>query len=163
MLVSREFSAIDFLRLDKIISSWALSLKDLVKKVNLFKPFDVKKVAIRKDRYFPNAYVVDLPLDSMPDHVWQHIFERTWKSSIHLWDRKLYVIGDKLRLLTPPDEFAEKLDWIEQVIEETNKDVDKHNRVVQLEEEGKQKQEIWEEKARVETMKEILRRRFAAV
>ena len=143
-------------------------MKERVKKVRLSEPFDVDKITIRRDRYFPNAYIIDLPLDSIPDHIWQDIFERTWKSSRHLWDRKLFVIGDKLRLVTTANEFGDKLDWIEQVINETNKNIDEYNRLNQLEKEAgikeeKQRQELWKEKARIETIKETLRRRFAPV
>jgi hypothetical protein len=139
-------------------------MKEIAKKAKLLKPFDVDKVTIRIDRYFPNAYIVDLPLDSMPDHVWQYIFEQKWKSSRHLWDRKLFVMGDKLRLVTTVDEFGDKLDWIEQVIKETNKGIDEHNLVVQKEEEIRtkeemKKQKIWEEKSKIEMMKDTLRKR----
>ena len=139
-------------------------MKEIAKKAKLLKPFDVDKITIRIDRYFPNAYIVDLPLDSMPDHVWQYIFEQNWKSSRHLWDRKLFVIGDKLRLVTTVDEFADKLNWIEQVINETNKGIDEHNLAVQKEkelriEEELEKQKLWEEKASIERMKETLRKR----
>ena len=137
-----------------------------MKRVKLLEPFNVDTITIRRDRYFPSAYIIDLPLDSIPDHVWQDVFERTWKSSRHLWDRKLFVISDKLRLVTTADEFGDKLNWIEHVIQETNKNVDEYNRTVQLEketrmEEGRQRQELWEEKARIEQMREILRKRFA--
>jgi hypothetical protein len=134
-------------------------MKEIAKKVKLSKPFDVDKITIKRDRYFPSAYIIDLPLDSIPDHIWQDIFERTWKSSRHLWDRKLFVIGDKLRLVTTADEFGDKLDWIEQVIKETNKGIDKYDRMVQKEE--MQRQTLWEEKARVERMRAALRRTFA--
>jgi hypothetical protein len=136
-------------------------MKEVAKKVKLLKPFDVDKITVKIDRYFLNAYIIDLPLDSMPDHVWQDIFERTWKSSRHLWDRKLFVIGDKLRLVTTADEFGDKLDWIEQVIEETNKGIDEYDRRVQKEE--MHRQTLWEEKARVERMKDTLRRTFAPI
>ena len=140
-------------------------MKEIAKKVKLLKPFDVDKITIKKDRYFPNAYIIDLPLDSVPDHVWQYIFERKWKSSRHLWDRKLFVIGDKLRLVTTADEFGDKLDWVGQVIEETNKGIDEHNLAVQKEEEIRikeelKKQKLWDEKATVETMKEAVRKRY---
>lgn len=140
-------------------------MKETVKKVKLSKPFNIDDVAIRRDRYFPNAYIIDLPLDSMPDHVWQNIFEQKWKSSRHLWDRKIFVMGDKLRLITTADEFGEKLDWIEKVIKETNKGIDEHNLAVHKEEERKikteiDKQALWDEKARIERMKEILRKRY---
>ena len=139
-------------------------MKEIAKKIKLLKPFDVDKITIRIDRYFPNAYIVDLPLDSMPDHVWQYIFEQKWKSSRHLWDRKLFVMGDKLRLVTTANEFGDKLDWIEQVIRETNKGIDEHNLAVQKEKELRikeelEKQKLWDEKASIERMKEALRKR----
>jgi hypothetical protein len=99
----------------------------------------------------------------MPDHVWQDIFERICKSSRHLWDRKLFVIGDKLRLVTTADEFGDKLDWIKQIIKETNKGIDEYNLTVQKEKEirkeGLEKRKLWDETARIEMMKEALRKR----
>jgi hypothetical protein len=140
-------------------------VKEKVKEVKLLKPFDVDKITIKRDSYFPNAYILDLPLDSMPDHVWQDIFEQTWKSSRHLWDRKLFVLSDKLRLVTSVDEFEDKLNWIEQVVKDTNKAIGEYNRLVQEEEEVKAKEEIekqtlLDEKASVEMMRDNLRRRF---
>ena len=132
----------------------------IVKKVALLKPFDINKINIKRDRYFSNAYIIDLPLDSMPDHVWQSIFEQKWKSSRHLWDRKLFVIGDKLRLVTSPDNFEEKLEWIEQVIEATNKAIDEYNAAIEEEKSIKSSKAIWEEKAQIEALKKILRQRF---
>jgi len=141
-------------------------MKEIAKKVKLSKPFDVDKITIKSDRYFPNAYIIDLPLDSTPDHVWQDIFEQKWKSSRHLWDRKLFVMGDRLRLVTTSDEFGDKLDWIEQVIQETNKGIDEHINAVRIEEEKRAKEELkkqksWDEKARVEMIKDALRRKYA--
>lgn len=86
-------------------------MNEIIEKVNIKKPFNVDKINIRRDRYFSNAYIVDLPLDSVPDHIWRDMFERTWKSSKHMWDRKLFVMGHKLRLVTSADDFGEKLDW----------------------------------------------------
>lgn len=141
-------------------------MKEKAKKVELLKPLDVDKIIIKRDHYFSSAYLIDLPLDSMPDHVWQDIFERTWKSSRHLWDRKIFVIGNKLRLVTTANEIEDKLDWIEQVIKETNKGIDEHNLVAQKKEEIRikeelKKQKLWETKASVETMREALRKKFA--
>ena len=141
-------------------------MKEIAEKVKLLKPFDVDKITIKIDRYFPNAYVIDLPLDSMPDHVWQFIFEQKWKSSRHLWDRKVFVIGDKLRLVTTVDEFGGKLNWLEQVIKETNKAIDEYKHAGLIEEERRiekelDKQALWEEKARVEMIKTVLRKTYA--
>jgi hypothetical protein len=79
----------------------------------------------------------------------------------------VFVIGDKLRLVTTVDEFGEKLDWVEHVIRETNKAVDEYNTAVKMEKEliakvelEAKKQMLWEERARVETLREALRKRF---
>jgi hypothetical protein len=140
-------------------------VKEEIKEVKLLKPFDVDKIIIKRDGYFTNAYIIDLPLDSMPDHVWQDIFDRTWKSSRHLWDRKLFVLSDKLRLVTSVDEFEDKLNWIEQVIKETNKAINEYNRGAQEEEKARieeeiEKQKLWEEKASIEMIRNNLRRTF---
>jgi len=96
-------------------------MSEKAKKVNLLKPFDASKISIEKDRYFHDAYMVDLPLEAIPDHIWQDIFEREWRSSRHLWDRKLFIMGDKIRLITTEDDFKEKLDRVEHVINQTNR------------------------------------------
>lgn len=75
-------------------------MTDKSQKVNILKPFDADNISVKKDRYFSDAFIVDLPLESAPDHIWIDIFEHEWKSSRHLWDRKIFVIGDKVRLLT---------------------------------------------------------------
>ena len=140
-------------------------MKKEVRKVNLLKPFNIGKTTIEKDSYFLGAYLIDFPLDSMPDHVWLDIFERVWKTSIHLWDRKMFIVGDKLRLITTPNEFEDKLDWVEQVLKDANKKVDEYNRAARLEKltklkEEMQKQRVWEERGNIELMKEMLRKRF---
>jgi hypothetical protein len=133
-------------------------------KVNLQRPFDVDKINIREDVYFTNAYIVDLPLDSTPSHVWNDVFEGKWKSSRHLWDRKVFVIGDKLRLVTPVDHFEDKLVWIEKMIEETNKTIDEYALLLEKQEERRIKEELqkltsWEERARIEMIKDVLRKK----
>jgi hypothetical protein len=136
------------------------------RKVNLLKPFDVGSINIRKDEYFADAFIVDLPLDYVPDHMWQDIFDAKWKSSRHLWDRKLYVLGNKLRLVTSPDDFGAKLNWVETMILETNKAVDEQLLAFQQEEErrtktGVRKQTPWEERAKIEMIKDALRKKSA--
>lgn len=136
----------------------------IAKKVKLIEPLDVEKVTIQRDNYFRGAYIIDLPLDSTPDHVWQDIFEREWKASRHLWDRKLFVIGDKLRLITTPTDIEDKMDWVKQVIERTNAGVEEYQREsetrkVHVEEEIKRLPPE-AEKTAVEVIKDTLRKRF---
>jgi len=143
-------------------------MREMLRKAKLLKPIKVAKNSIRRDDYFANAYRIDLPLDSTPDHVWQHIFSQKWKASRHLWDRKLYLIGDNLRLLTTPNQFEEKLAWVEHIVNETNKAIDEHNRAVRREE-GRErrikkefdKQEQLDEQAKLEMFWDVLRKRFA--
>lgn len=141
-------------------------MPEVAKKVKLSEPIDIDSVDIHRDHYFHNAFVIDLPLDSLPDHVWLYIFEKEWKASRHLWERKLFVLGEKLRLVTTEQEMEEKLDWVKQVIERTNTGVDEYNResqarVPQIEQEAKKLAE--EEIAKAEAIKSIVVRRFGAV
>ena len=91
------------------------------KNVSLKKPFDAGNIKIKKDQFFSNAYTIELPLDSEPDHVWHAFFEREWKSSRDIWDRKVVVLGSKMLLITPPDDIELKLDWLDKIIKETNR------------------------------------------
>jgi len=142
-------------------------MKEVVKKVKLVDPIDVSTVNIVRDHYFRDAYIIDLPLDSTPDHVWQEIFEKEWKSTRHLWDRKLFVIGDKLRLVTSPYDIEDKLDWVKSVMVQVNKSVDDY--VKELESQAVQAKEQWkakaseEEKVTIEGIRETLRKRFGSL
>lgn len=139
----------------------------MIKKVMFSEPIEAGKIAIKKDHYFSNAYIIDLPLDSIPDHVWQDIFERQWKSSRHLWDRKLFVVGSRLRLVTSSNAMKEKLDWIKEIVDRTNLGVEEFNReakarsveIARLEKRLTQ-QILEEEQAVVEMIRDMLRRRF---
>ena len=113
-----------------MIIDLVIELREVAKKVRLSESIDADTVAISKDHYFANAFVVDLSLEAVPDHVWQDVFEREWKSGRHLWDRKLFVVGEKLRLVTTVNDIEDKLDWVRQVIERTNRDIDEYNQEV---------------------------------
>ena len=137
-------------------------MKELAKKVKFSESIDVDKINIVKDHYFPNAYIIDLPLNSIPDHAWQDVFEREWKMSRRLWERKIFVMGDKLRLITTPNELAEKLDWVKQIIERTNKAIEEYNRVAPLEKQLRKQVSVAEEKMVIESIRDMLRKRFGA-
>jgi hypothetical protein len=143
-------------------------MKERVKKVGLFRPVDADKISISRDHYFPNAYTIDFVLSSAPDHVWLDLFESEWKSSRHLWDRKLFIMGNKLRLVTTAYDIEDKLDWIKQVLEQTNVRIDKYNRELAAAA-GQIRGQIRkptlkedEEKASVEMIRETLRKRFGS-
>jgi len=138
-------------------------MKEIVKQIKLLEPVDADNITIKRDHYFRRAYTIDLPLDSTPDHVWQEIFEREWKSSRHLWDRKLFTMGDKLRLITTANEIEEKLDWVKQVLEQTNKGIEEYNRETEAREAQTDEQlrrQMLEKEAKVEEIRNVLRRRY---
>ena len=138
-------------------------MKMTPKKVRLKRNIDGNTVEIRRDNYFPSAYVIDLPLDSVPDHAWQDILDREWKASLRLWDRKLFVVGDKLRLVTTIDDIGGKLDWVKQVIEKTNRGIDEYNKEVKASEalsEEETRRRAMEESVSIDTIRDSLRKRL---
>lgn len=142
-------------------------MKELAKKVRLLGLVDSGTVIISRDHYFPSAYTIDLPLDSTPDHVWQDIFEREWRLSRHLWDRKLFIVGDKLRLVTSPLDIEDKLDWVKQVIARTNSRIDEYYqemdaRIGQLDEQAKVQMEKTE-RASVEMIRDTVRKSLGSL
>lgn len=142
-------------------------MKEVARKVRLLASPNVDSISINRDRYFHNAYTIDLPLDSMPDHIWQDIFEKEWKSSRHLWDRKLFIVGDKLRLATTVDDLEDKLDWISQIIERTNKDVEEYNqeteaREIQVEDDARRRTAEGD-RVSVDTIRDTIRKRLGTI
>jgi len=117
-------------------------MSELGKKVNLMKPIDVDKIPIRRDSFYTNAYIIELPLDSQPDYIWQAIFEQEWKLSLHLWERKVVVVGNKLLLISTPTEIGEKIEWLKRVIESTNMRVERFNKTQQVIEEDEKREEL---------------------
>jgi hypothetical protein len=119
----------------------------LSKPIKFLKPFDASKISINKHPNFSDVYIVELPLDSVPNETWRDTFEQKWRSSRDLWDRKICLVNDKIKLLSAADYFDEKLDWIEMVVNDTNKAVKEHARIIAQE----------EELIRGETAKQLLR------
>ncbi|UCB59813.1 MAG: hypothetical protein JSW72_06725 [Candidatus Bathyarchaeota archaeon] len=134
------------------------------KKTRFLKEIDVDKVRIVRDDYFSNAYIVDLPLDSTPDHVWQDFFEQEWKSSRLLWERKLYLVGSHLRLVTPPESIREKLDWAREILNKTNRRIEEYNQELETREAEMEDQVIRKraelEKATIKGIRDVLKDRL---
>ncbi|MGD0977691.1 MAG: hypothetical protein ABR962_00970 [Candidatus Bathyarchaeia archaeon] len=137
----------------------------MAKSVRIVTPFDTSKICVSQNPTFPEAYIVDLPLDSVPDQEWRDAFDLKWKSSRDLWDRKLLLMDDKVRLVTTADGFVEKLEWVEKTIDETNDAIKDQCRII-----GKEKEMIREATAKhalqtdmrgSEMIVETLRRRFS--
>lgn len=123
-------------------------------KVNIKEPIDPDKLKIEKADSFPSAYVFELPLDSTPDSVWESIFENQWKRSFYNLKRTVTVEGDKLKVITAPDEIEGKIKWVRRLVDSTNSQVEQYNEQMKRKEEVKLK-----EKKRVEeTIKEMRER-----
>ena len=113
----------------------------LPREVNLIDPLDIDKIPIRRDEFFSNAYIIELQLDSQPGYAWQTIFEKEWKTSLHLWERKVVIVGSKLLLITTPTEIGEKIDWLKNVISSTNarlRQMNHDRKIIAEEEESKE-------------------------
>jgi len=137
----------------------------MAKSVRIMTPFDTSKISVSQNPTFPDAYIVDLPLDSVPDQEWRDAFDLKWKSSRDLWDRKLLLVDDRVRLVSTADDFVEKLEWVEKTIGETNDAIKDQCRII-----GKEKEMIREATAKQalhtdmrgsEMIVETLRRRFS--
>jgi len=127
-------------------------------------PFDASKLYVGQDRSFPNSYIVELPLDSVPDADWRDAFQVKWKSSRDFWDRKLFLIEDRVRLVATEDEFVEKLGWLEKIIEETNESIKEQYRCIESEKEmihdAMAKQLLQKETLSTETLAKMVGRQF---
>jgi hypothetical protein len=128
-------------------------------------PFDTSRICVSQNPTFPDAYIVDLPLDSVPDQEWRDAFELKWKSSRDLWDRKLLLINDKVRLVSTADGFVEKLEWVEKTIDETNGAINEQIRLIEKEKEmirdATTRQTLQTGILGTEMIVETLRRRFS--
>jgi len=126
--------------------------------VNIKHPIDMRHVAVHKDPFYPEAYVISLPLDADPSYVWQTLFEQELWGSLDFWDRKVVVVGKELKLVTSKDRVQDKLNWLETVVIATNKKVEEHNRNVKGERDRKETKSMEEEAIRTELSKWMLGR-----
>jgi hypothetical protein len=137
----------------------------MAKSVRIMTPFDTSRICVSQNPTFPDAYIVELPLDSVPDQEWQDAFELRWKSSRDLWDRKLLLINDKVRLVSTADGFVEKLEWVEKTIDETNGAIKEQIRLIEKEKEmirdATTRQTLQTGIPGTEIIMETLRRRFS--
>jgi len=133
-------------------------LVELSEKVNIKHPIDAQSVAIYKDPFYPDAYIIGLPLDSDPSYVWQRLFEQELWSSLDFWDRKVVIVGKELKLVTTRERVGEKLGWLEELVTATNKRVEEYNRKAKAEKEATDQKFMDEEAIRKELVSWLLRR-----
>lgn len=138
--------------------------RSMAKSVHIMAPFDISRICISQNPAFREAYIVDLPLDSVPDEEWKDAFELKWKSSRDLWDRKLSLVSDKVRLVTSADQFVEKLEWVERTIDDTNKAIKEQVYLIEKEKEmirdATARQTLQTDMSGVEMIVDTLKRRL---
>jgi hypothetical protein len=113
-------------------------MSEMSEKVKIQHPIDPNSVSVQKDPFYPSAYIIALPLDSEPSYVWQRLFEQELWSSLDIWDRKVVIVGKEMKLVTTPEKVGEKLGWLEELINGTNKRVEEYNKKVKIERETKE-------------------------
>jgi hypothetical protein len=125
-------------------------------KVNL-KPVDPDKLKIEKSALVSGAYVFDLELDPAPDHHWILAFEVEVQASRYMSARTpVAVVGNKLEVLTLPDEIKGKVEWIKGLVDSTNKSVEKYNEQIMQRHEAEQEKQLKEQET-IKRMREALK------
>jgi hypothetical protein len=133
-------------------------LVELAQKVRIKHPVDPHSITIYKDPFYPDAYIIALPLDSDPSYVWLTLFEQELWSSLDFWDRKVVVLGREIRLVTTRERVGDKLGWLEERVNATNGRVDEYNKKIKVEEQAKETAPKDEEAIRAELASWLLRR-----
>jgi hypothetical protein len=129
----------------------------LSRKVNL-KPVDPDKLKIEKSAVISGAYVFDLELDSAPDHHWILAFETELHASRYMSSRTpVAVVGDKLEVLTLPDEIKDKIEWIKGLVDSTNNSIEEYNEQIKQRHEAEQDKQQ-EEQETIKRMREALKK-----
>lgn len=133
-------------------------MAERAEKVDIQYLVNAKNVVISKDPFYPDAYVISLPLASAPSYVWQTLFEQELRVSTDFWDRKVMVVGSEVKLITTRDRVEEKLSWLESLIVATNKRVDDYNSKVKFEREVIETKLMDEQAIRTELSSWLLRK-----
>lgn len=134
-----------------------MRMVNLPVKVNL-KPIDPDNLKIEKSALLAGAYVFDLELDSTPDHLWILAFEAERQASRYMRARTpVAVVGNKLEVMTLPDEIKDKVEWIKGLVDSTNKSIKKYNEQIKQRHEAEQDKQL-REQATIKRMKEALKK-----
>lgn len=96
--------------------------------VNIKHLTDANSIEIQKDPIHPDAYVISLPLDSEPSYIWHAYFLQELGASIDFWERKVFIIGKELKLVTTLNNIEGKLEWLENLVITANKRVEEYNK-----------------------------------
>ena len=126
-------------------------------KANL-KPVDPDKLKIEKSVLVSGTYEFDLELDSAPDHHWILAFEAERQASRYMnTSTPVAVVGNKLEVLTLPDEIKGKVEWIKGLVDSTNKSIEKYNEQIKQRREVEQQKQLSEQET-IKKMREALKK-----
>ena len=125
----------------------------------------VKKISIKsvdtdlveKDDSFPEALAFYVYLSEVPESVWREFFSSEYEQSWFNLKREVTVSGDRIRIVTSPGEEQQHIDFIKQVVERTNRQVDEYNGELERQQQLDAKNRAKESKL-VEDAKERLKR-----
>jgi len=126
-------------------------------KANL-KPVDPDKLKIEKSVLVSGTYEFDLELDSAPDHHWILAFEAERQASRYMSSSTpVAVVGNKLEVVTLPEEIKGKVDWIKSLVDSTNKSIEKYNERIKQRREAEQQKQLREQET-IMRMREALKK-----
>jgi hypothetical protein len=129
----------------------------LSRKVNL-KPVDPDKLKIEKSPLLAGAYIFDLKLDSAPDHHWRLAFDAELQASRYMnAGTPVAVVGNKLEVVTLPDEIKGKVEWIKGLVDSTNKRIEKINEQIKQRHEAEQQKQLKQQET-IKRMREALKK-----
>jgi hypothetical protein len=126
----------------------------MVKKIDIS---GVDTDRVEKDNSFPKAYAFYVALSQAPEPIWVELFMSRYESVFTNMKRGMTIQGGHIRVVTAPGEEEEHVRFLRQVVEETNKDVDEHNRKSARQEEQERRFKAMED-AEAQQIKERLRR-----
>jgi len=116
----------------------------MIEKTNL-KAVDPETLNIRKLSTEEDTFLVELPLDGTPQEDWQNLFEeelkrkvqpfailRKPKDSFPMFETSYpnSLQGDTISIITNPKKLHEDIKLVMQLVERVNDRVDRHNKVV---------------------------------
>jgi hypothetical protein len=106
--------------------------------VNL-KPIDPEKLKIEMVPSSENNYTVWLELDSEPDNIWTRIFYDEIAKNPQIGQVMISI--PCVSVLTSPDDFKKKIEWIKKIVNHTNQQIEQHNSKVEQEREEQRRKE----------------------
>jgi len=103
---------------------------DAVKKVNIV---ELDRDTVEKDSSFPEALAFYIRLSDVPGSVWTEIFVSEYEQAWFNLEREVSVRGDRIRVVTAPGEEQAHINFIKQLVEQTNTKVEEYNKEIERE------------------------------